>query len=410
MSDRPPFPCTKAFHRMMIHRTPLASLLIAPLLLASGLAWSASAQAADDAKPPTAYRVYVGTYTGGNSEGIYQFKLNLADGALQPLGLAGATVNPSFLAIHPNGKFLYAVGEVSEFEGKKTGGVSAFALDNATGRLKLLNTESSGGAGPCHLTTDSAGKCVLTANYGGGSVAALPIKADGTLAPPSSFIQHTGSSADPSRQKGPHAHSVNLSPDGRFAFVADLGLDMVLIYKFDAATGKLEANNPPHIKLAPGAGPRHFAFHPSGKFAFVNNEMHSTVTAMSYDAQSGTLTELQTITTLPKGFAGNNSTAEVQVHSSGKYVYVSNRGHNSIACYTFNESTGKLKKNGHQGENVNVPRNFTIDPTGQFAVVANQQGNSLVVFRVDAANGKLVPTGQMEEVTAPVCVRFLAWE
>lgn len=368
---------------------------------------SAHRSIADDA-PSGKQRVYVGTYTGNGSKGIYQTTLDLKTGKLTPVELAAEVTSPSFLAVHPGQQYLYAVMEISDFEGKKVGGVGAFAIDAATGKLKLLNQQSSGGPGPCHIVVDKSGKFALVANYGGGSAGSLPIKSDGSLEPMASFVQHTGSGADKSRQSAPHAHSINVSNDNKFAFVADLGLDKVLVYKLDNKTGKLAPNDPPAGDVEPAAGPRHFAFHPSGKFAYVINEMKCSVTAFAYDAEHGVLKAIQTVTTLPNGFDGKNySTAEVQVHPSGKFLYGSNRGQNSIAEFSIDAETGKLTPIGHQGENVKTPRNFGVDPTGQYVIVANQSGNSLVVFAVDQATGKLKPTGNSVEVSSPVCVKFI---
>lgn len=367
-------------------------------------------QADDAVKGPAAaqLRVYIGTYTGGGSQGIYQSVLDLKTGRLSPAELAGEVTSPSFLAIHPSQKFLYAVTEISDFQGKKAGGVGAFAVDASTGKLKLLNQQSSGGPGPCHVVVDRAGKFVLVANYGGGSAGVLPIKADGSLEEMCSFVQHQGTSVDKGRQEAPHGHSINLDAANKFAFVADLGLDKVMVYRFDSQTGKITPNDPPAASVDPGAGPRHFAFHPSGKFAYVINEMHCTVTGFTYDSEHGVLKPIQTITTLPNGFDGKNySTAEVQVHPSGKFLYGSNRGHHSIAAFAIDPATGKLQSIGHARENIKTPRNFGIDPTGQFLIVANQDGNSLVVFSIDQGTGALKATGQQIEVAKPVCVKFM---
>ena len=366
-----------------------------------------SSNAAD--APSGKQRVYFGTYTGKVSKGIYRSELDLATGKLSPPVLAGEATSPSFLAIAPNEKFLYSVGEISDFGGKPAGAVNAFAIDAATGNLKLLNQQSSVGAGPCHVVVDRAGKNVLVANYGGGSVAVLPIQADGKIGEASSFVQHKGTSVDKGRQEAPHAHSINVDAKNRFAFVADLGLDTVQVYRFDAAKGSITPNDPAAAKVAPGSGPRHFAFHPSGKFAYVINEMSLTVTAFQYDADKGNLTSLQTITTLPEGVTDRKgmSTAEVVVHPSGKFLYGSNRGHHSIAAFAIDQATGKLTAVGHQGQGIKTPRNFNIDPTGHYLLVANQDGDSVVVFKVDQASGKLEPTGSSIEVPMPVCVKFL---
>jgi 6-phosphogluconolactonase len=377
-------------------------------LAVAALAWALlPVTAPAQESKPSKVQVYVGTYTGPKSEGIYRFELDLATGAATAPVLAGKVTNPSFLAIHPNGKFLYSVGEIGEFGGKKTGAVSALAI-GPDGNLTPLNQQSSEGTGPCHITVDKAGKNVLVANYGGGSVACLPIKSDGSLAAASSAIQHQGSSVDKGRQSAPHAHSINLDPANRFAFAADLGLDKILIYKFDAEKGILAPNTPDAGLVAPGSGPRHFAFHPSGKFAYVINEMAMTVTAFSYDADKGALSEIQTVSTIPgekqKGF----STAEIVCSPDGKFVYGSNRGHDSIAIFAVDPATGKLTPQGHEPTQGKTPRNFAIDPTGAFLLAENQGSGTIVIFRRDAGSGKLTATGTVVQVASPVCVRFLA--
>ena len=288
--------------------------------------------------------VYFGTYTGKKSKGIYVSRLDSATGRLTATELAVESDSPSFLAVHPKGRFLYAVNEVSESGGKPTGAVSAYAIDAATGKLSLVNRQSSVGPGPCHLVVDSVGKNVLVANYGGGSVAVLPVHADGSLEPASSFIQHTGSSVDKSRQEAPHAHGIFLDAANQLAYVPDLGLDKVLIYRFEAALGTLTANDPAFGSVAPGSGPRHFALHPKGRFAYVINEIVCTVTAFSCDPKSGRLKEEQTLSTLPAGESvkPGYSTAELFMHPTGKYLYGSNRGHDTIVCYAIDGKTGRL--------------------------------------------------------------------
>ena len=374
------------------------------------LAALCSTQAAQPAPASGQMLVYVGTYTGAKSKGIYVSRLDLASGQLRAPELAAETTSPSFLAIHPSQRFLYAVGEVGSFGGKPSGAVSAFAIDPQTGKLSALNQSSSVGPGPCHLAVDKAGKNVLVANYGGGSVAVLPIKEDGRLAEHSCFIQHTGSSVNPQRQKEPHAHSINLDLANRFAFVADLGLDKVLIYRFDAANGTLVANEPAFAEVAPGAGPRHFAFHPAGRFAYVINEMHCTVTAFSYDSQRGELKEVQTVSSLPSGESvrPEYSTAEVVAHPSGKFLYGSNRGHDSIVVFGIDEKSGKLTHVENQPTQGKTPRNFAIDPTGKWLLAENQGSDTIVVFGVDQNTGRLKPTGQTLAVPSPVCVKFVA--
>lgn len=364
-----------------------------------------------DTPPPSGTKlwVFVGTYTNAKSKGIYRAELDLDTGKLTNVQLAAETTSPSFLAIHPSGKFLYAVGETANFRKKNSGAVAAFSLDRKTGDLKLLNQQPSVGSGPCHLVVDKTGKNVLVANYGGGSATVLPIQPDGSLGEPSGFVQHKGSSLDKSRQEAPHAHSINLDRDNRFAFVADLGLDKVLVYRFDAAKGSITPNDPDAATVAPGAGPRHFAFHPSGKYAYVINEMDLTVTSFDYDSASGVLKNRQTITTLPAGVKNRKgmSTAEVVVHPSGKFLYGSNRGHNTIAIFSIGAS-GELKAAGHQGYKIKTPRNFAIEPTGRYLLVGNQDGNSIGVFAINQKTGELTPVGEPVEVPMPVCVRFLA--
>lgn len=351
------------------------------------------------------YFVYLGTYTSGQStsKGIYVARFDTATGALSAPELAAEARNPSFLALHPNGRFLYAVGELGGAQG---GALSAYAIEAGTGRLKPINQVSSRGSSPCHLAVDKTGRYVIVVNYGSGSVAAYALKEDGSLGESTAFIQHAGSSVNPKRQQGPHAHSVNISPDNRFAVVADLGLDQVLVYRFDASKGSLEANQPPYAKVAPGSGPRHFAFHPSGRCAYVINELASTVTAFRWDARQGALTEIQTISTLPAEFKGENYTAEVVVHPNGRFLYGSNRGHDSIAVFAIDKQ-GKLALVEVAPSGGQMPRNFALAPGGQWLLAANQRSNNVVVFRVDAGTGRLKPSGTEIKVGAPVCVRFL---
>lgn len=348
--------------------------------------------------------VYFGTYTRGQdgSKGIYRSTLDLDTGKLSEPILVAEARNPSFLEIHPNGKFLYAVSESGG-----SGSVSAYAIKPSTGVLKLLNKQPSKGSGPCHVSIDHAGKNVLVANYGSGSAAVIPIQSDGSLAEPTGFVQHEGSSVNLRRQKGPHAHSINVSADDRFAFVADLGIDKVMIYKLDIEKGTIVANNPAFGKVKPGAGPRHFSFHPNGKYAYVINELLCTVTAFAYDPATGALTEIQTVPTLPDGFDGSNTCAEVRVHPNGKFLYGSNRGHDSIAVYHINPAKGTLTFVEHETADIKTPRNFNIDPTGTFCLVGNQGSDSVVVFRINQNTGALEPTEHKISIGRPVCIRFL---
>jgi 6-phosphogluconolactonase len=353
--------------------------------------------------------VYFGTYTGKKSKGIYVSRLDTATGKLGVAELAAEAASPSFLAVDPKNRFLFAVNEVSDFSGKKSGAVGAFAIDRASGKLSLLNQQSSVGPGPCHLVTDKAGRNVLIANYGGGSVAVLPVAKDGLLRPASSFIQHTGSSVNKGRQEAPHAHGIYLDAANRFAFVPDLGLDKVVVYRFDAGTGTLTANDPPSGSVAAGSGPRHFAFHPKGRFAYVINEMVCTVTAFTCDQKRGALTELQTISTLPAGESVKRgySTAELYAHPSGKFLYGSNRGHDTIVSYAIDQTTGKLALIEHTPTQGKVPRSFGIDPSGKWLLAGNQNSDTVVVFSIDAKSGRLTPTGQTIEVGAPVSFAFV---
>jgi 6-phosphogluconolactonase len=350
--------------------------------------------------------VYIGTSTGGMSKGIYRFAFDPATGTAGAVELAAESPNPGFLAFHPSRPLLYAVNGMAEFQGQKTGAVSAFAHDPKNGALTLLNQQPSGGTGPCHLVVDAAGKNVLVANYSAGSTAALPLDAEGRLGPPRSVIQHAGSSVDPRRQQGPHAHSINLDAANRFAFAADLGLDKVLVYRFDSQQGTLAPHEPPSASVAPGAGPRHFAFHPSGRFAYVINELNSTVTAFQYDASAGVLREIQAVTTLPAGFSGENYPAEVLVHPSGRFLYGSNRGHDSIAIYTIDAGTGKLTPAGHAPSGGKWPRNFNIDPSGAWMIIGNQNSDNVLVCRIDPERGTLTPSGKTLEAPAPICFKM----
>ena len=389
----------------MIHSKRKASL---PALLLTSIVASLPLHGEERASPTTeAMRVYFGTYTRGASEGIYLSVLNLQTGVLSQPVLAGKVVNPSFLAIHPKRNWLASVGEVGDFAGRRSGAVNAFRVDPQTGLLTLINAQPSGGAGACYVSIDHSGRNVLVANYGGGSASVLPIGDDGRLGEATAFVQHEGSSVDPRRQTAPHAHSVYVDSANRFAFVVDLGLDRVMIYRFDAQRGMLAAHDPPWASVAPGAGPRHFAFRPDNRFAYVINELQSTVTAFAYDAASGTLSPFQTVPTLPEDFDGDNTTAEVLVHPSGRFLYGSNRGHDSIAVFAIDADNGRLRFIEHQPTGGNTPRNFGIDPTGQFLLAANQASDSVVVFRIDQATGGLKPTGQQIEVPTPVCVRMV---
>jgi 6-phosphogluconolactonase len=393
------------------------------LVLLAPLAGLSATQNPHRKHPPHGqYLAYVGTYTTKtNSKGIYVFRFDATVGQAKAVGIAAESADPSFLAVHPDGEHLYAVNELSEFGGQKSGAVSAFAIDRHTGLLTLQNQVATRGAGPCYISLDKSDKYypslsnsiwfTLVANYDGGSVASFPIRDDGSLGPAASLIQHAGSSVNKERQEGPHAHWVGTSPDNRFALVADLGLDEVLIYRFDVTKGTLSPNDPPFVKVNPGAGPRHFAFHPNGKFGYVLNEMDATVTAFSYHLKTGSLSVLQTINTLPKDYSGPKEAAELVVHPSGKFLYASNRaGIDTITAFSIDPARGTLKLTGKTSTQGKTPRNFAIDPTGKFLMAANQESNNIVVFRIDPATGDLIPTGQVAEVPSPVCITFVAAE
>jgi len=354
------------------------------------------------------YLVYVGTYTGKGSKGIYACHFDPATDHLTAPELAAESSNPSFLALDPSHRFLYAVNEDSQYQGRSSGGVSAFAITPGTGKLTFLNEVPSGGAGPCHLTVDKTGKYVVVANYGGGSLAVFPIQSDGSLGNSTAFIQHKGGSVNPQRQEGPHVHSVYMSPDNRFVISADLGLDEVFVYRFDATQGTLTPNIPPSATVSSGAGPRHFAFHPNGKFAYVIDEMQSTITEFSYESDKGALDLMQPIPTLPPDFKGESTGAEIEVHPSGKFLYASNRGLDSIAVFSVNPRKGTLTPAAQVPTLGKTPRSFSIDPTGSYLFVANQDSDNVVQFRINPNTGILTPTGQVLQVASPVCVTFLA--
>ena len=350
-------------------------------------------------------RVYVGTYTHGDSEGIYVYRLNLSSGALEFESKATGVESPSFLALHPEHRFLYSVNAVQKVDGVPSGGVSAFRIDTDTGALSFLNQQLSCGPGPCHLSVDRTGRYVLVANYAGGSVAMLPIHADGSLGEATDFVQHSGSSVNPDRQQEPHAHSINIDPGNRYAFAPDLGIDKIMIYELDLTQGKLKPNSQPWVQVHAGAGPRHFDFHPNGRWAYAINELDSTMTAFSYDGSKGELTEIGSVPTLPDGFDDTSHCADVHVSPSGKFVYGSNRGHDSIAIFAVDEHTGRLTPVGHESTQGEIPRNFAIDPTGTFLLAANQMSSTIVTFRIDSETGDPDPTGHIAKVPTPVCLK-----
>jgi 6-phosphogluconolactonase len=382
-------------------RTLLVGLAFVLALLA--IVIPLAAQSAGPA--PAGTLVYIGTYTSPASKGIYAARLDPKTGALSTPALVAEGRNPSFVAATPDGRFLYAVNEVDQFDGKIGGAISAYAIDKATGALKPLGAQSTVGGGPCHVSV--AGKMAFVANYGGGSIAAYPIQDDGSLKPASAFVQHKGSSVNPDRQKGPHAHGVTPDASGRFLYVPDLGLDQVLIYRIDAAAGGLAPTAP--ATVTPGAGPRHIAIAKDGRFAYVITEMTLTVQVFARDTTSGALTALQTISTLPDGVspAAGLSTAELILHPNGRFLYGSNRGHDSLVVYAVDATKGTLTLVQHVPTGGKTPRAFNIDPSGAFLVAGNQNSDLITVFRIDAASGRLTSTGHTASVGKPVSLEFV---
>jgi 6-phosphogluconolactonase len=361
--------------------------------------------------------VYVGTYTEairfgsgkllrGNGEGIHVYRLDESSGALEPVRVVAGVVNPSYLAFDPARRFLYAVNELKSYRGRPGGSVSAFRVE-PTGELTPLNARPTHGTDPCHVVVSGSGRHVFVANFMSGSVCVLPVLPDGGLGEACDFVQHLGASIDPARQQGPHAHSVTLDPAGRFACIPDLGLDKLLVYRVDAKRGRLEPTAIPWIKMKPGAGPRHLAFHPSGKHAYLINELDSTLAVLSYDARRGAFAERQIVPALPEGYRGASSCSDVQVSPSGRFVYGSNRGHDSVAIFRSDPRSGRLTPLGHAPTRGKTPRGFGIDPAGRFLLAANQDSDSIVTFRIDPRSGALTPTGQVAKVPTPVCVKFL---
>jgi 6-phosphogluconolactonase len=381
----------------------LSFLVSAPLLLLS------RAQTPEKSAAKGQYIAYVGTYTAKtSSKGIYAYRFDAEKGQLTTMGVAAETADPSFLAVHPNGKYLYAVNEISTFNGGAGGAVSAFSVAAKTGALKFLNQVPTRGAGPCHVSLDKNGAYVLVANYDGGSIASFPVREDGSLGTASGFVQHSGSGPNKERQEGPHAHWIGTSPDNRFALAVDLALDQVIVYGFDSGNGLFTPMLSGFAKVKPGAGARHLAFHPNGKFAYLLSEMDSSVTVFSYQAKNGAFSSLETISALPKDYAGPKEAAEIAVHPSGKFLYTSNRGHDSIALFEINPAKGTLKSLGQVLTGGKTPRHFAIDPTGMYLLAENQESNNIVVFHIDPATGNLTPTGQTIEVPSPVCITFVA--
>lgn len=352
------------------------------------------------------YRVFVGTYTNNGSEGIYSFNFNSTAGEVSTIELASATDNPSFIAIDRKGQFLYAVNEIDNFENDSTGTVSVFKIDHQSGKLNLIQQISSLGAHPAHLTLDKSGKFLLVANYTSGNISVFPIGKDGKLGEHTAFIQNFGSSVNPERQKSPHAHFIQVTDDNRFVMVADLGIDKILIFKFDSSNGLLKPNDSVSINLDSGSGPRHFAFSPKGKFLYVLNELTSTVAVFDFDPTTASSQVRQTISTLPVNFEGTNTAAEILVDSKGNFLYASNRGDDSIVQFSIDPISGLLTPIKWISSGGKAPRNFEIDPTGKWLFAANQSSDNILLFKIDQESGRLIYTNQTLNIKSPVCVKF----
>ena len=355
------------------------------------------------------YLLFIGTYTNTKaaSKGIYVYRYNASSGQLTSLGVAAETPNPSYLAVDPTHNFLYAVNELEDYKGEKSGAVTAFSIDRKTGKLTKLNDVASRGEDPCYISLDHTGKYVLVANYTSGNIAVFPVRKDGGLGEASAFVQHHGSGPNKERQESPHAHYIRTTAENRFAVVSDLGLDQVLVYRFDATSGSLTPNHPPAADLPPGEGPRHVAFAPNNKFAYTVNELKSTVTAFTFDASAGVLRAFQTVSTLPKDFNGQNDGAEIHVHPNGRFLYTSNRGHDSIAEFSIDQSTGRVTLVHNFSIQGKTPRDFELDPAGRHLLAAGQDTNNVVVFHINPTTGQLRATGQQVDVPAPVGLTFM---
>jgi 6-phosphogluconolactonase len=350
--------------------------------------------------------VYIGTYTGGTtgSQGIYAFRFHDTTGSLSSVGLVAETPSPSFLTASADGRHVFAVNELDDYQGTASGSVSSFLVDRATARLAPVSTQSSRGAHPCHLVLDRTGRFLAVANYTGGNYAMFPVGADGRLQP--AVVVVAGAGRGPtSRQQGPHGHAVTFDRTNRFLVATDLGIDRLLVYRFDQRAGVLTPNQPPSIAMAAGAGPRHFAFHPDGRRAFVINELNSTITSLAWNGTAGAFTTVGSVSTLPAD-APASTTAEIHVHPTGRFVYGSNRGHDSIAVFSVAD-TGALTLVEIEPTRGRTPRSFTIDPTGRWLIAANQESSTLAVFSIDPTTGALRPAGTPVSTPTPVSVLFL---
>lgn len=360
---------------------------------------------ASTASAPAGALLYVGTYTEGRSEGIHLVRFDTQSGELRLESSVDAGPNPSFLTIHPNGSVLYAVNEVDNLDDTKGGGVSAFRID-AAGALTGLNSQASEGTAPCYVSVDRTGHAALVANYSSGTIAVFPLGRDGSLVPASQVVQHVGHGPNAERQEGPHAHCITADPSNQYALAVDLGVDQVLVYRMDPVNGTLRHVDKADASLRPGAGPRHLAFHPRRPVAYVANELDSTIAMLRFDAASGALSVIATRSTLPAGTTAANFPADIHVSPSGRSLYVSNRGHNSIAVFRVDPSTGLPTSIQHVSTGGDWPRNFALDPSGRWLLVANQRSGSIVVLARDPDTGRLSPTTHSLAVASPVCLRF----
>jgi 6-phosphogluconolactonase len=345
--------------------------------------------------------VYFGVHRSGPNIGLSLAHFDTETGALTKPQFLIEGKEPAFFTIHPDGRHLYTCNSGAP------GGVTAYEIEPHSGALRLLNQRPAGGADTSYISLDRTGRYALVANYDGGNIGVFSLKADGSLGERSAFVQHTGSSVNPTRQTHAYAHSILTDPNNRFAPVADLGMDKVFIYRFDPKNGSLTTNNPPFAAVAPGSGPRHIKFHPNGRWVYVINEMASTITAFKWDSAAGSLAEFQTISTLPAGFKETSTCAELEIHPSGKFLYGSNRGHDSLAAFAIDQTTGRLTPIGHVSSGGKTPRNFAFDPSGRWILCTNQDSDNAVVFRVDETTGRLTQTGPPVAVPSPFCERFL---
>lgn len=375
-----------------------------PLLLCAGPAPKINATAPSGER----YLAYAGTYTSKTqSKGIYAYRFDPTAGKLEGNSVAAETQDPSFLAVHPSDKYVYAVNEGPITDEGKHGAVTAFAVDSQSGRLTQLNQVSSLGTDPCFISFDKTGKYALVANYTSGSVAVFPVLEDGRIGKATAFVQQSGTTGpNKERQEGPHAHWIETTADNRFAISVNLGLDEVLVYRFDASSGTLTPNDPPYIKIKAGSGPRHLAFSANEKFAYVVSELASTVTVLKFDAKKGSFKDVQTVSTLPPGYSGRNDAAEIAIHPNGKFLYVSNRGNDSIAIFAIDGSKGTLTPTGGMPSGGKEPRHFTFDPSGKFLFAENQWSDEISMFRVDPVTGALSTDAETVKVPSPVCLVF----